>query len=153
MRFQFSDKNYSIEFRRNHQTLIDRRTGEEFLSTYPATTVLIMQVVEGKKVGDWPVIAQATVGCLDTDRFSLESGRLAALKRLSGEVKVDLNGNKKCYPCQVPEKMVVPMWAAYHSRKPKKVDLRAEVEQLRSENAELKRKIQEISEGTERGES
>lgn len=106
MRFTFNGKDYSLGFQRNTQSVKVMRDGKESTvpSKYPYTTVTLYERTSPSTSG---VIAQATVGCIPSDPYSNEKGRLYALRAL----------NQMLFRSQVyDEKFREAMWKAYFTR-------------------------------------
>jgi hypothetical protein len=131
MRFSYSGKTYSLDFSRNFKPVnpvgksgdLGKFDMSKKLSKYPYTVATLYEVVEGQKGSEWPIVADAEVGCLvGADKFTLESGRLYALKKLTKGME---NGLKAA------------IWDTYIKRpragKQTKRQLRAEIDRLTKE--------------------
>ena len=83
MRFQFDGKTYNIGFDRKHLhvDVFENRKKKSVLSKYPFTTATLYERREGQPIAS--TVASATVGCVPTDPYSNQSGRLQALKALT----------------------------------------------------------------------
>lgn len=99
MNFSHGGKQYRIEFGRKHQevkTFDAAGHDKKVKSRYPFTTVTLLVLN-----GVFEKVAEATVGCLPTDPYSPEDGRVKALQKL----------NEK-----VDRTLLKSIWEAYHSR-------------------------------------
>jgi hypothetical protein len=117
MRFEYDGCTYFLEFKRFYRDLtryretvqVNEVTGEEMRaiegfmvkSTHPYTTVRIMKDIPSC-VPDI-LFRSATVGCHPNDHFTVEEGRLRALRKIS-------TGNG------LPPGFKREMWAAYFGR-------------------------------------
>lgn len=100
MQFEHEGSKYFLEFQRKNKTIKLNRQGNKvtYMSTYPYTTARLLKETGGVK----EVMTEHTVGCLPTDIFSNEAGRLHALQ---GVTKL------------IPNKdLRAAMWTAYHAR-------------------------------------
>ena len=99
MRFTVDGRTYAIDFQRDYRSrdhyeevaeeqadgtvkLVTVKTTVK--STYPYTTVKILEVDDTIPRKDWKVYRTYTVGCATSDRFSPEAGRKAALRMALG---------------------------------------------------------------------
>lgn len=104
MKFEHNGRSYFVEFERQHKQIkqIDDLGKErEHTSTFPYTTVRLIEVVPGAK--DKMIYRSATVGCWHKEGygFTKETGRLRALRDV----------------CRTLSKeMKVKLWEAYHTR-------------------------------------
>ena len=81
MRFTFNGEQYALEFKRIPREFTDPRDGLRKLSAKPYTTVNLLQF-DGN--GQNPAIFRTgTVGCWWRDNYSLEKGRLGAMKLMT----------------------------------------------------------------------
>lgn len=109
MKFSYAASDYSLEFRRQKkQVSITRRdiAGNKFTvsreSRYPYTTVTLYE----SRLNMLPTpIYSATVGCLATDRYSPEQGRIHALRALYKKIK------------PISPELGKKIWEAYRNRK------------------------------------
>ena len=105
MRFEFDGRSYYITFQRKHREYLrhDYETGLDFnvKSKYPDTTVTIFETDPAHPL-DKKVFRTATVGCWREDHFSLEKGRVRALRLAT---------------VTCPLAMKPLLWKAYHDRK------------------------------------
>jgi len=102
MQFKHEGKTYEIDFtRQRREVTVVTKTGEEKRqSTYPYTTVKILEVNPEQPRNKWNVFRISTVGCWHREqRPNRNTGRVRAMRSLF-----------------VPTTMKAPMWAAYHSR-------------------------------------
>lgn len=102
MTFQHGEKTFKIEFHRERREVktFDEKGKEVFvLSKHPFTTAEIVELTEDKEKR--VVLASASAGCSPEDKFTLESGRLRALKKVTD---------------QLPREMRKVLWETYHSR-------------------------------------
>jgi hypothetical protein len=85
MRFTFAGRDYELTFERRKQPVVYYTKGvsHTIQSTYPFTTVAIFEQTKQGQI----LVSEATVGCLHTDRYNPEQGRLWALKSLNGKLK------------------------------------------------------------------
>lgn len=128
MKFTHGGINYFLEFERKHKSVttfekvivvkestdaagkVTRKEKREnrqktVPSKYPFTTARLLEA-RGEKVPNR--LAQGVVGCLPSDAFSHEKGRLAALKELSYVLRKQNNA---------PEGLLHALWDSYLSRK------------------------------------
>ena len=119
MRFMYDNQEHEILFNREHKivTVIDREKNEkrDEISKFPTTTVMLLKVEVGKKAREWEVPYQAEASCFKGDKFTVEAGRIWALKKLTP---------------LLPEDMRPVVWNAYLNR-PKSGDLREQNKMLR----------------------
>ena len=119
MRFIYEGQEFEILFQRKHKSveIIDREknTKTEALSTFPTTTVMLLKVEPGKKAREWEVPYKAEASCFKGDKFTVEAGRIWALKKLTP---------------MLPPEMRPVVWNAYLNR-PKSGDLREQNRMLR----------------------
>lgn len=105
MEFVYQGQQYRIEFSRKHKIVKTfREDGKqtEVKSKYPFTTAYLQRKINSETMNGWENVAEpATVGCIPTDKFTLESGRLKALKKLTARIAKELRE---------------PMWTSYHGR-------------------------------------
>ena len=115
----YEDQEFEILFQRKHKPIeiIDREknTKTEALSTFPTTTVMLLKVDPAKKARQWEVPFQAEASCFKGDKFTVEAGRIWALKKLTP---------------MLPADMRPVVWNAYLNR-PKSGDLREQNKMLR----------------------
>lgn len=135
MRFYYLDREYSLEFCRERTKV---KVRDEYmknvfrleLSKYPFTEAVIREVDPKQAPKYWTIYKFAKVGCLPSDYFSLEDGRLQALKRLT---------------IMIPREMRGPLWNAYHSRfKNNQVPLAEENRRLRKSLEEAKKALKDL---------
>lgn len=112
------DESYEIGFKRAHRmvSVKDRHLDGVFeskSSKYPFTTATLYRLELGemlsngkKKITSSKVVAMATVGCADTDVFTLESGRVYALKALGKKLSKDIR--KAMWECYMGRFTKVP---------------------------------------------
>ena len=119
MRFMYDNQEYEILFHRDHKLveIIDREknTKAETLSRFPTTTVMLLKVDPNKKARQWEVSYKAEASCFKGDKFTVEAGRIWALKKLT---------------LMLPKDMRPVVWNAYLNR-PKSGDLREQNKMLR----------------------
>ena len=113
MRFTYKDKEYSINFQREHKLVRVGVIGDEDIYTkskHVYTTVLLLEHSISKKSwwiawrrnNEKPVVYRtATVGCHRRDKPSNERGRVNALRNITKTL---------------PKDMIPLMWDAYHDR-------------------------------------
>lgn len=105
MRFQFDDKRYFLTFKRKREHIEITRFGKKhtILSQFPYTTVTLWEMgVAGSAVS----VEFAKVGCLTSDSYSNEQGRVNALREL----------NRKLRKLGKSEQFRSAMWNAYLTR-------------------------------------
>jgi hypothetical protein len=105
MKFYYEGKTYRLEFERNYQQVSVRIEGQlqKIRSTYPYTSAKLYET----PIGEVPkLVLIRTVGCLPTDKYSNEKGRLFALRGLSRAL------NKLKYP----KGLIAAIWLAYRNR-------------------------------------
>ena len=119
MRFMYDNQEWEILFNRDHKIVevIDREKNEkrQEISKFPTTKVMLLKVEPGKKAREWEVPFKAEASCFKGDKFTVEAGRIWALKKLSP---------------MLPEDMRPVVWNAYLNR-PKSGDLREQNKMLR----------------------
>lgn len=119
MRFMYEGQEWEILFNRDHKLVevIDREknTKTETLSTFPTTKVMLLKVDPNKKARFWEVPYQAEASCFKGDKFTVEAGRIWALKKLTPLLPADMRP---------------VVWDAYLNR-PKSGDLREQNKMLR----------------------
>lgn len=120
MIFMHDGQKYSMTFTRRHQqvrvfqdvtetvtVVIDGKevtakvripVERQVKSRHPFTTVRLDKLFSDGGRETWK---QETVGCIPTDKFDIEDGRVKALQKLNS---------------QIPRDMLKPMWEAYHKR-------------------------------------
>lgn len=105
MKFEFAGRTYALDFTRKKQEVTIVRDGKSqtIQSKYPYTTVILYEKTTGAPV----VVNKATVGCIPSDTYSNEKGRLAALKDLTEILRRS----------QYPEEFRRAMWNAYTNRR------------------------------------
>ena len=84
MRFNYDGIDYVIEFQRElkpRKIQTGRTLSRVVMKRYPDTTVRILKSSPGALPGE--VYREATVGCSVHDQFTLERGRIAALRAVS----------------------------------------------------------------------
>lgn len=117
--FDFQEKSYVVDFQRVkriqgyvHQ-LAEKQplTGTDKIymtvpvyATYPDTKVLVREMVPEKTSKDWPIRWSATARFCAKDTFSLEGGRVHALRKLSEETD------------DFPAGAAHALWQAYNGR-------------------------------------
>ncbi len=108
MRFSYEGQDFSIEFeRQNREVKYEDGSshGVRAPSTKPHTTVRLIitpPTIEGVVSAGHIVFRTATVGCWHKDRFSLEKGRIHALRAVGRTLTKGFR---------------TAMWAAYTNRK------------------------------------
>ena len=102
MKFEHEGNMYSLDFQRERKPVVVGATPEgepvQAPSLYPYTTVVLWRKM---KDGTLELFRTATVGCWHGEYFTLEKGRLQALRLVSKTLSKELK--KK-------------MWAAYMNR-------------------------------------
>ena len=119
MRFMYDNQEWEILFNRDHKLVevIDREenTKTETLSTFPTTKVMLLKVDPVKKARQWEIPFKAEASCFKGDKFTVEAGRIWALKKLTP---------------MLPKDMRPVVWNAYLNR-PKSGNLREQNKMLR----------------------
>lgn len=110
--YEYNGTTYVIEFTREKRRVtlpnpIDRKIKHSCQSTYPFTTVTISTVSPEGVLRSYPTFATATVGCHHRDKYVVDLGRKAALKRVMP---------------LVPKGMRPVIWETYLNRGKKSVD-------------------------------
>lgn len=103
MRFTFDGKDYTIEFQRSFRERVKTNlAGDDVVtkSTKPYTTVTLLEADLGRPQAK-TTYRTATVGCWHKDKFSLETGRVRALRSMTRTL---------------PKAMKPVLWKAYHDR-------------------------------------
>jgi len=103
MRFEYEGHTHFLEFQRQYKDVPVVRRGVTKVerSKYPYTTARVLRASDeaGKKPTE---LFSSTVGCLTTDKFSNEAGRIAALRSLTSNL---------------PLKLRVAVWQVYNDRR------------------------------------
>lgn len=128
--FDYEGKSYVVDFQRTKRVVghqvVKQNTADRIVkhvyATYPDTHIFIREMVPEKPSKEWPIRWQARAKYCDKDRFSLEGGRMAALKKLTG---ADGALYKQKDLCQ-------QLWTAYNTR------------YRRSKNPTIKDQVQDI---------
>lgn len=113
--FDYEGKSYVVDFERTKRVVgfkpyaiqppgTTDRIMCPMYSTYPDTTVVVREMVPEKTSKEWPVIWQAKARYCPKDKFSLEAGRVHALRKLTDTVLKDQKGVAK------------GLWEAYNGR-------------------------------------
>jgi len=147
MRFQFGGKEYLVEFSRDFKRVKTVGSDELVESRWPWTTVSIVEVdPEEKDPNFWKVLAKAETSCLPEDRFEIATGRLTALRKLTG-FKRTAKGDVSNFP-EIPKEMRRLIWSAYMNRpqagKESKQSLLAEIDRLKLEIVDLKKQLWKV---------
>lgn len=113
LKFEFEGTKYRIDFTREARTVkqfrgyadsVDTSNGEvikvpvvvDVPARYPYTTVTLWKTMPG---GGEVIYRSYTVGCIHTDSYTLEDGRLAALRMLSKSNSLDKPFKKAMWTC------------------------------------------------------
>jgi hypothetical protein len=114
--FEFEDKNYRLEFRRQHKEveLVRRASGDsskvkKVKSLHPYTTATLWLVPKSAHAPS--IQAQATVGCATIDTFAKAKGREEALKALARVLRTTMRSDK-----HRQQELTKHMWNAYINR-------------------------------------
>jgi hypothetical protein len=103
MRFTYNDKTYVLEFSRKHRERADGQslvTTVRPMSTHPYTTVKVIEV-DPRNPAHRYLYREATVGCWHKEVFTLERGRIHALRAVGKNMPADFKA---------------AMWKAYTDR-------------------------------------
>jgi hypothetical protein len=106
MRFTFEGRRYELDFSRERKDVVILRDGTKHTikSLHPYTTVSLKERIADALPA---TVATATVGCLPTDRYSNDLGRVYALRALT-QVLTKKHGKSKEFKAA--------MWRAYELR-------------------------------------
>ena len=102
MKFEYEGSTYRIEFQRDKKKLHRPGIVDGAESTYPYTTARLLKHFKDDVMEGYETIAHAQVGCWHKEaKFTLEQGRVEALRKLTKELPKDLRRE---------------VWKAYHER-------------------------------------
>ena len=103
MKFEHEGATYFLDFQRDYKQVEVGNTAGEVVRTashYPSTTVILWKQRENPLAPE--LYRTATVGCWHKDTFTLEKGRLNAMRLMSRTLSKEMKRK---------------MWASYMNRK------------------------------------
>jgi hypothetical protein len=114
LRFEYEGEPYAIEFSREHRKVpvvisqnYDHKVVDRVDSKYPYTTARVVSITRNGTRGT--VLYTATTGCATVDKFTLERGRIVALRKLTKKVsKAFRKAIWTCYQDRFPPKTKKP---------------------------------------------